>query len=79
MNNELFKLNTDFFQKSQFTVIMFEFCMGTDLVLPEGVNQSTVDVVNGNAEHRQHHILSHSCGEGVLLLCIHDKRAINKW
>lgn len=40
----------------------------TDLVLSEGVDQSAIDVVNGDAEGCDEHVLGHSHGEGVPLV-----------
>lgn len=36
-----------------------------DLVFSEGVNQGTIDVVDGKAKTQNNHIFGHSCGVGV--------------
>lgn len=37
-------------------------------MLSEGMDQSTIDVVDGDAEGCDQHVLGHSCGKSVPLI-----------
>ena len=39
-----------------------------DLVFAEGVNEACIDVVDGDPENHNNHILDHSFSEGVSIL-----------
>lgn len=47
-------------------------------MLPEGVDQSTVDVVDGDAEGYDDHIIDHSCEEVVPLIHRYSRSAVWK-
>ena len=40
----------------------------SDLVFAEGVNEACIDVVDGDPENHNNHILDHSFSEGVSIL-----------
>lgn len=37
----------------------------------EGVNEANIDVVDGDPENQNNHVLGHSFSEGVSVLCNH--------
>lgn len=44
----------------------------SDLVLAEGANEACIDVIDGDAENHNDHILGQSFGEGVSILYVHS-------
>ena len=53
-------------------------CRAPDLVLPEGVDQSTIDVVDADAEGRDNYIVGEGCGESVVLPPGCSKSAVDR-
>lgn len=48
-------------------------------MLSECADQSTIDVVNGDAEGCDDHILGHSCDERVSLIPSYGWGSIDRW